>query len=175
MKNYFRFVLCVSAGVAALIISLPAIIAILKATESDTYFLLPYGIVVITVFAAVLIAGISCAVKASQLAKGGDIRQLSSMWQGMKLFCIPAYIINFTVCVIAGFAAILLFPMNAVMITVNSLFVVMCVILSGFVGAIFFNTMKKAGRKIHPVCCVMQFIPFWDVVTTLFIKGKERL
>lgn len=175
MKNYFRFVFCVSAGMAALIVSLPAIIAILKITKSDMYFLLPYGIVVLCAFGGALITGISGIIRASRFAKDGETDRLSVMWLGMKLFCIPAYIINFTACMIAGLAAFLFSPMNAVMITVNSVFVVMCVILSGFVGVIFINAIKKAGRKIHPVCCVMQFIPFWDVVTTLFIKGKERL
>lgn len=97
------------------------------------------------------------------------------MWLSLKLLNILVFVFNFIFCLIIAFMGFVLFPLNLVIIITTASYVLMCVILTGFVGIFAIKSMKKAGRKINSACCVMQFIPFWDVVSTLIIKGKELL
>ncbi|MCQ2480331.1 MAG: hypothetical protein MJ120_06775 [Clostridia bacterium] len=97
------------------------------------------------------------------------------MWLSLKLFNVPVFILNFICCVIICCAGFVLFPANLVITFINSLYVFMCVILTGVVGYFAIKQNKKAGKKIHSACYVFQFIPFWDVICTLIIKGKDLL
>lgn len=173
MKRAKGFVISVYTGIMLLLISPVLIITALTAAKSDALFFLPYIPVVLIVFVITLAFGISTALKARRFSEQNETEKLKPLWLGVKLICVPAYIINFCVCAAAAFLGIMLFPVNIIVIIINSAYVFMCVILSGVVGAVTVKAMKKAGGKIHPACLIFQFIPFWDVVATMviFIKG----
>ena len=164
------FIISVYAGIAVLLVSPVLIISVLTAAKSDTLLFLPYIPVAVAAFAVTLVFGIKTALKARRLFERNETEKLQTMWLSVKLVCIPAYLINFVLCAAAGTLGLVLFPLNLIVIIIDSVYVFMCVVLSGFVGFYAIKSIKKADGKIHSVCSILQFIPFWDVVCTLIIK-----
>lgn len=170
MKYAKDFIICISISIFLLLL-LPVFLVFLKIENSMIFYIISAQILFIftTVF------GVKNIVKSRRLFNEENYAELQEIWYGLKFLNIPVFVLNFVFCVVIGSFGFIFFPLNAVVITVNSIYVFLCVVLSGFVGFFAIKAMKKAGGKINSVCCVMQFIPFWDVVSTLFIKCKERL
>lgn len=170
MKHIKNFIICVSVSIFLQLL-MPVFPVLLKIENSLIFYIISAQIF----FIFTIIFGVKTIIKSRQLFNEENYAELQKMWLGLKLLNVPVFILNFVFCVVFASLGFMLFPLNAVVITVNSLYVFLCVILSGFVGFSAIKAIKKAGGKIYSVCCVMQFIPFWDVVSTLILKCKELL
>ncbi len=170
MKHSKEFIITVSISIF-LLIFLPLSIVIFKSK------ILLYFYIFLTVISFILtcVFGIKNIIKSRQFFKENDTENLTKMWLSLKLFNVPVFILNFFFCVITFSFGFMLFPLNIISTITNVIYVFMCVILTESVGCFAINALKKAGRKIHSACYVFQFIPFWDVICTLIIKGKDLL
>lgn len=169
MKQIKGFIICVSTSIFILIL-MPFALIFLK-SETAFYFYIFFAVIS---FVFMLAFGIKNIVKSRQLFKQNNIKDLNKMWVGMKLLNVPVFILNFFVCLIIISVGFILFPLNIIVTVTNSVYVFMCVILSGVVGITAIKAIKKEGGKIHPVFSVMQVIPFWDVISTVITEYTMR-
>lgn len=170
MKHSKGFIITVFFSVF-LLIFLPIIFVISNSKIAFNFYIFSVAFS----FVFTLIFGIKNIIKSRQFFKENDAENLTKMWFSLKLFNVPVFILNFIYCVIICCAGFVLFPANLIIIFINSFYVLMCVILTGVVGCFAIKIDKKAGKKIHSACYAFQFIPFWDVICTLIIKGKDLL
>ncbi|MCQ2471215.1 MAG: hypothetical protein MJ147_04165 [Clostridia bacterium] len=170
MKHSKGFIITVSISIF-LLIFLPIIFVISNSKIAFNFYIFSVAFS----FIFTLIFGIKNIIKSRQFFKENDTENLTKMWLSLKLFNVPVFILNFIFCVIVISMGFIFFPLNIILTITNSVYVFMCVILTGIVGCFAIKQNKKAGKKIHSACYVFQFIPFWDVICTLIIKGKDLL
>ena len=169
MKYAKGFIICESISIFLLLL-LPFLIVILNLGTGAWLYIFT----VLLCFVLTAVFGVKSIIKSRQLSEKNDIGNLRKMWLSVKLINIPAFILNFIVCAVICLTGFIFFPLNLIVTVVNSVYVFMCVVLSGVVGIIAVKAIKKEGGKIHSVFIGLQFIPFWDVIGTLITVYTSR-
>lgn len=133
-------------------------------------------VIMLIFFAAVQVLGCISAVLAIKMFFNSEEENLSKAWTLLKIKTIPFYVINFAICFPIGLmltvatAGLLIF-VGIVMIWYTCAFIVQ----SGFFGMANVITMrKKYGDSISVIHYVLQFLPVFDVISTIILKNKYK-
>ena len=169
MKYAKGFIICESISIFLLLL-LPFLIVALN-LETGAWL---YIFTVALCFVLTAVFGVKSIIKSRQLSEKNDIGNLRKMWLSVKLINIPAFVLNFIVCAVICLTGFIFFPLNLIVTVVNSVYVFMCVVLSGVIGITALKAIKKEGGRIHSVFSALQFIPFWDVIGTLITVYTSR-